>query len=257
MAIEVAHEDRVAVLTVNRPDALNALSSALLEELRSELAAIAADSNVGCLVLTGAGDKAFIAGADIAEMATKTPLEARAYAELGQECASLLETMRAPTIAAVNGYALGGGSEMALACDIRICSENAVFGQPEVDLGIMPGWGASQRLARTTSLGFAKELILTGRRVKADEALARGLAQHVVPLDELMPTALAMARTIAAKSPVAIAYAKEATNRALAGDLTTNLTVEADLFSILFSTEDAKEGLRAFTEKREPDFKGR
>jgi enoyl-CoA hydratase len=251
------HEDRVAVLTINRPDALNALSSALLEELRSALAEIAADPNVGCLVLTGAGEKAFIAGADIAEMATKTPLEARAYAELGQECASLLETMRAPTIAAVNGYALGGGSEMALACDIRICSENAVFGQPEVDLGIMPGWGASQRLARTTSLGFAKELILTGRRVKADEALARGLAQHVVPLDELLPTALEMARTIAAKSPVAIAYAKEATNRALAGDLSTNLTVEADLFSILFSTEDAKEGLRAFTEKRAPDFKGR
>ena len=257
MSIEVRREERVAILTINRPEALNALSSALLEELRSELTAIAQDETVGCLVVTGAGEKAFIAGADIAEMATKTPLEARAYAELGQDCATLLETMRAPTIAAVNGYALGGGSEMALACDIRICSENAVFGQPEVDLVIMPGWGASQRLARTTSLGFAKELILTGRRVKADEALARGLAQHVVPLADLMPTALEMAHGIAAKSPVAIAYAKEATNRALAGDLATNYMVEADLFSILFSTEDAKEGLRAFTEKRAPEFKGR
>ncbi|MFM9124179.1 MAG: enoyl-CoA hydratase-related protein [Actinomycetota bacterium] len=257
MAIEERREDRVAVLTVTRPEALNALSSALLEELRSELTAIAQDASVGCLIITGAGDKAFIAGADIAEMATKTPLEARAYAELGQDCANLLETMRAPTIAAVNGYALGGGSEIALACDIRLCSENAVFGQPEVDLGIMPGWGATQRLARTTSLGFAKELIFTGRRVKADEALARGIAQHVLPLEELMPKALEIAHAIGAKSPVAIAYAKEATNRALAGDLATNYMVEADLFSILFSTEDAKEGLRAFTEKRPPEFKGR
>ena len=157
----------------------------------------------------------------------------------------------------MNGYALGGGSEIALACDIRICSENAVFGQPEVDLGIMPGWGATQRLARTTSIGFAKELIFTGRRVKADEALARGIAQHVLPIEELMPKALEMAHAISAKSPVAIAYAKEATNRALAGDLATNYMVEADLFSILFSTEDAKEGLRAFTEKRTPEFKGR
>ena len=257
MAIEVRREGRVAVLTINRPDALNALSSALLEELRSELTAIAQDDSVGCLIITGAGEKAFIAGADIAEMATKTPLEARAYAELGQECANLLETMRAPSIAAVNGYALGGGSEIALACDIRLCSENAVFGQPEVDLGIMPGWGATQRLARTTSIGFAKELIFTGRRVDAQEALARGIAQHVLPLDELMPKALEMAQAISAKSPVAIAYAKEATNRALAGDLATNYMVEADLFSILFSTEDAKEGLRAFTEKRAPEFKGR
>ncbi len=257
MSIEVRREDRVAILTINRPEVLNALSTALLDELRSELAAIARDTTIGCLILTGAGDKAFIAGADIGEMATKTPLEARDYAELGQECARLLETMRAPTIAAVNGYALGGGCEMALACDIRLCSENAVFGQPEVDLGIMPGWGATQRLARTTSMGFAKEMIFTGRRVKADEALARGLAQHVVPLEELMPMALKMAHEISAKSPVAIAYAKESTNRALAGDLATNYMVEADLFSILFSTEDAKEGLRAFIEKRAPNFQGR
>ena len=257
MSIVVRREERVAVLTIDRPEALNALSTALLEELRSELAALAGDTDFGCLVLTGAGEKAFIAGADIAEMATKTPLEARAYAELGQECASLLETMRVPTIAAVNGYALGGGCEMALACDIRLASENAVFGQPEVDLGIMPGWGATQRLARTTSLGFAKELIFSGRRVGAEEALARGLVQHVYPLDGLMPATLELATTIAAKSPVALQYAKEAANRALAGDLATNFMVEADLFSILFSTEDAKEGLRAFTEKRQPVFRGR
>lgn len=257
MSIVVRREGRVAVLTIDRPEALNALSTALLEELRSELAVLAGDRDLGCLVLTGAGEKAFIAGADIAEMATKTPLEARAYAELGQECGGLLETMRAPTIAAVNGYALGGGCEMALACDIRLASENAVFGQPEVDLGIMPGWGATQRLARTTSLGFAKELIFSGRRVRADEALARGLVQHVYALADLMPAALELATSIASKSPVALQYAKEATNRTLAGDLATNFMVEADLFSILFSTEDAKEGLRAFTEKRPPDFKGR
>ena len=257
MSIDVQREGRVALVTINRPDVLNALSSALLEELLSELDVLARDASVGAVVLTGAGDRAFIAGADIGEMATKTPLEARAYGELGQEVAHRLETMRKVTLAAVNGYALGGGCEMALACDIRYCAESAAFGQPEINLGIMPGWGATQRLARTTSLGFAKEMILTGRMVKADEAFARGLVQAVHPAETLVAATLETARTIAAKSPLAASYAKEATNRALHGDLGANFVHEADLFAILFSSEDAKEGLSAFTEKREPVFVGR
>jgi enoyl-CoA hydratase len=252
VSIDVQREGRVALVTINRPDVLNALSSALLEELLSELDVLARDASVGAVVLTGAGDRAFIAGADIGEMATKTPLEARAYAELGQEVAHRSRRCARATLAAVNGYALGGGCEMALACDIRYCSASAAFGQPEINLGIMPGWGATQRLARTTSLGFAKEMILTGRMVKADEAFTRGLVQAVHPAETLVAATLETARTIAAKSPLAAAYAKEATNRALHGDLGANFVHEADLFAILLSSEDAKEGLSAFTEKREP-----
>ncbi|HUZ84357.1 MAG TPA: enoyl-CoA hydratase-related protein, partial [Gaiellales bacterium] len=181
----------------------------------------------------------------------------RAYSELGQEIAHMLETMRKPTIAAVNGYALGGGCEMALACDVRLASQNARFGQPEITLGIIPGWGATQRLARATNVGFAKELILTGRMVDAGEALDRGLVQHVYPPDQLMPRALDMAATMAARSPVALYYAKEATNRALHGDIGGNLVHEADLYSIMFSTDDAREGLNAFVEKRPPTFVGK
>ncbi len=183
-------------------------------------------------------------------------VEARQYAELGQSIARRLETMRAVTIAAVSGYALGGGCEMALACDLRIASEIAVFGQPEVTLGIIPGWGATQRLARATNLGFAKEMILTGRRVGAREAFERGIVQRVVGTGQAQATALELAREIAAKGPLAVAYAKQAANRALSGDHVANLEHEADLFAILFSTLDAKEGLRAFVEKRAPVFTG-
>ena len=164
--------------------------------------------------------------------------------------------MRKPTIAAVNGYALGGGCEMALACDLRFASTTARFGQPEINLGIIPGWGGTQRLARTTTIGFAKELVLTGRMVEADEALERGLVNAVFEPDELLPRTLEIAQEIAAKSPIALAYAKEATNRSLHGDLGANLVHEADLFAILFSTDDAREGLTAFTEKRPARFVG-
>jgi enoyl-CoA hydratase len=255
--IDLRVDDRVAVVTINRPEALNALSTALLEELDSALSDLARDAEVGALVLTGAGERAFIAGADIAEMATKTPLEARSYAELGHDIAHRLETMRKPTIAAVNGFALGGGCEMALACDVRLASSNARFGQPEITLGLIPGWGGTQRLARATSIGFAKELILTGRMVGAEEALQRGLVNAVHPQEELLPKSLELARSMASKSPLALAYAKEAANRALHGDLGANLVHEADLFAILFSSEDAREGMSAFTEKREPRFVGR
>ena len=255
--LRIAVDGRVATVTINRPDVLNALNTALLEELLATLTDLGADPGVGVLVLTGEGDRSFIAGADIKEMAGKTPLEARAYSELGQEIAHKLETMRKPTVAAVNGYALGGGCEMALACDVRLASENAEFGQPEINLGIIPGWGASQRLARATNIGYAKELILTGRRVDAAEALERGLVQHVYPADELMPAAWEMAAEMASKSPVALYYAKEATNRSLHGDIGGNLVHEADLYSLMFSTDDAREGLSAFVEKRQASFVGK
>lgn len=255
--LRIAVDDRVATVTVNRPDVLNALNTSLLEELLATLTDLGNDPSVGVVVLTGEGERSFIAGADIKEMAGKTPLEARAYSELGQEIAHMLETMRKPTIAAVNGYALGGGCEMALACDVRLASENAEFGQPEINLGIIPGWGASQRLARATNIGYAKELILTGRRVDAAEALERGLVQHVYPPAELMPEAWKMAAEMASKSPVALYYAKEATNRSLHGDIGGNLVHEADLYSLMFSTDDAREGLSAFVEKRQASFVGK
>jgi enoyl-CoA hydratase len=255
--LRISHDGRVATVTIDRPDVLNALNTALLEELLATLGDLGGDPGVGVVVLTGEGERSFIAGADIKEMAGKTPLEARAYSELGQEIAHRLETMRKPTIAAVNGYALGGGCEMALACDVRLASENAQFGQPEINLGIIPGWGASQRLARATNIGYAKELILTGRMVDSAEALERGLVQHVYPPAELMPATMRLAAEMASKSPVALYYAKEATNRALHGDIGGNLVHEADLYSLMFSTDDAREGLNAFVEKRQPSFIGK
>jgi enoyl-CoA hydratase len=255
--LRISVDGRVATVTIDRPDVLNALNTALLEELLATLGDLGGDPGVGVVVLTGEGERSFIAGADIKEMAGKTPLEARAYSELGQEIAHRLETMRKPTIAAVNGYALGGGCEMALACDVRLASENAQFGQPEINLGIIPGWGASQRLARATNIGYAKELILTGRMVDAAEALERGLVQHVYPPADLMPATMRLAAEMASKSPVALYYAKEATNRALHGDIGGNLVHEADLYSLMFSTDDAREGLNAFVEKRQPSFIGK
>jgi enoyl-CoA hydratase len=255
--LRITAEGRVSVITVNRPEVLNALNTALLEEFLATLQDLGSDPGVGVIIVTGAGDRSFIAGADIKEMDGKTPLEARAYSELGQEIAHKLETMRKPTIAAVNGYALGGGCEIALACDVRLASENARFGQPEINLGIIPGWGGTQRLARATNIGYAKELILTGRMVDAPEALERGLVQHVYPIAELMPRAMEMAQQMAAKSPVALYYAKETTNRSLHGDIGGNLVHEADLYSLMFSTDDAREGLRAFVEKRTPSFIGK
>jgi enoyl-CoA hydratase len=255
--LRITSEARVSVVTVNRPEVLNALNTALLEELLATLTDLGADETCGVIVVTGAGDRSFIAGADIKEMDGKTPLEARAYSELGQEIAHMLEVMRKPTIAAVNGYALGGGLEIALACDIRLASENARFGQPEINLGIIPDWGGTQRLARATNIGYAKELILTGRMIDSAEALERGLVQHVHPPGDLMPKAMELAHLMAEKSPVALYYAKESTNRSLHGDIGGNLVHEADLYSLMFSTDDAKEGLRAFVEKRKPTFIGK
>jgi enoyl-CoA hydratase len=244
-------------VTVDRQDALNALDVETLESLRDRLGELAEDAETRVVVLTGAGDRAFVAGADIKYMSGLDVDQARAWGELGHETSRLLETMPKPTIAAINGFALGGGCELALACDLRYASSTAKLGQPEINLGIIPGWGGTQRLARATSLGFAKELILTGRTVDADEALERGLVNAVTEPDELLPRVLETARQLAAGSPLALDAAKQAINRALSGEHTQNLAREADRFGELFASADAKEGLTAFSEKREPKFAGR
>jgi enoyl-CoA hydratase len=257
VSIDVEGDGGVVTVTVNRPDALNALDLAHLRELRARLEELSEDGEARVVVLAGAGEKAFVAGADIKYMRGLAVLEGREWGALGQAAARLLETMPKPTIAAINGFALGGGCELALACDLRFASSAAKLGQPEINLGILPGWGGSQRLARTTSLGFAKELILTGRTVGADEAERRGLVNAVYEPEELMPKVLETARLLAAKSPVALAWAKEATNLSLQGGHDANLVQEASLFAMAFSTDDQKEGMAAFVEKREPDFRGR
>jgi enoyl-CoA hydratase len=255
--IDVERVDGTAIVTVNRPEALNALDLEHAETLRNNLAELAADETARVVVLTGAGEKAFVAGADIKYMKSLGVLEARRWGELGHACGNLLETMPKPTIAAINGYALGGGCELALACDLRLASANARIGQPEIDLGILPGWGGSVRLARTTTLGFAKALILTGRPVDAQEALEHGLVNAVYEPGELRERTLELCHGLEAKSPVALAYAKEAVNLALQGPHRTNLESEARLFAMLFATEDQKEGMAAFAEKRSPEFRGR
>jgi enoyl-CoA hydratase len=257
MPIDVERDGGVATVTVNRPDALNALDLDHAEALRARLEELAADHEARVVVLTGAGEKAFIAGADIKYMQALGVLDARRWGELGHACGRLLETMPKPTLAAINGYALGGGLELALACDLRVAAGTAKLGQPEINLGILPGWGGSIRLARTTTLGFAKALIYTGRTIDAAEALEHGLVNAVWEPAELMAKTRELAEGLAAKSAIALAYAKEAVNLALQGDHRANLEVEARLFSMMFASEDQKEGMAAFVEKREPDFRGR
>jgi enoyl-CoA hydratase len=228
-----------------------------LTALRDRLAELADDEATRVVVLTGAGEKAFAAGADIKFMSGLGSRDAKEWGELGHEVTRLLETMPKPTIAAVNGFALGGGCELAVACDIRYAASSAKLGQPEINLGIIPGWGGTQRLSRLAGAGCAKELILTGRTVDADEALRRGLVEAVFEPDELMEKTLERARLLASKSPLALAAAKEAVNRAFQGEHADNLEREAEAFGGLFDSEDAKEGLAAFVEKREPTFRGR
>ena len=244
-------------MSIDRQEALNALDGETLSELRDRLRELATDIEARVVVLTGAGDRAFAAGADIKEMTDMTVLEAHGWGTLGHECARLLESMPKPTLAAVNGFALGGGCELALGCDIRYASERAKFGQPEINLAIIPGWGGTQRLARAVGAASAKELILTGRTIDAEEALRIGLVSAVYPAEELLDRVLETATSLAAKSPLALSAAKDATNRALQGDLGAGLSYEAILFAALFASEDQKEGMRAFTEKRDPRFKGR
>jgi enoyl-CoA hydratase len=233
---------------------MNALDRPTLEQLRDRLQELAHDAEVGVVMLTGSGDKAFVAGADIKYMSGLSVEEATAWGELGHRCTQLLETMRQPTIAAIQGFALGGGCELALACDLRYASPGAKLGQPEINLGIIPGWGGTQRLARVCGIGVAKELILTGRIVDAEEALRIGLVNGVH--DPAREKAREVAELLATKSPVALAAAKRATNHVLQGQHAANLQHEAKEFGELFASKDAKEGLTAFAEKREPVFRG-
>lgn len=247
----------IAILKVNRPRALNALNSATLKELRLALMELSADPEVRVILFTGEGDKAFIAGADIAEMKDLSPGDGVGFAQTGHEVAKLLETMPKPVIAAVNGFALGGGTEMALACDFIIASETAVFGQPEVGLGIIPGFGGCFRLARAVGLPRAKELIYSGRRVKADEAMAIGLCNHVLPAEGFLAAAIEQARVIANQSASAVSKAKSLmVEFTEAMGLNTKIDAEAHAFGRLMGSFDQREGMGAFTEKRKAKFEG-
>jgi enoyl-CoA hydratase len=247
----------VATLTVNRPDKLNALNDLTVSELGEAVEEIRRRGDVGGAILTGAGSKAFVAGADIGELAKQGPIEGRERARRGQHVLRRVETSPKPIIAAVNGFALGGGCELAMACHVRIAAENAKFGQPEVKLGIGPGYGGSQRLPRLVGQGRALELILTAEMISAQEAHRIGLVNAVVPASDLMNTATAMLRKMLANGPVAVALSIEAVVRGMELPLDDALQLEADQFGLLASTDDMREGMRAFLEKRPPQFTGR
>lgn len=247
-------DSAVAVLTINRPKALNALNSAVLDELNAALDAI--DLNeVRALIITGAGEKSFVAGADIGEMSTLTKAEGEAFGKKGNDVFRKVETLPIPVIAAVNGFALGGGCEISLACDIRICSENAVFGQPEVGLGITPGFGGTQRLARTVGVGMAKQMIYTARNIKAPEALRIGLVNAVYPIEELMVAAKKMASMIASNAPIAVRNCKKAINDGLQTDIESGVAIEEKLFGDCFETEDQRYGMAFFLDRNKDKVK--
>jgi enoyl-CoA hydratase len=250
-------EPGIWLLTINRPKALNALSPQVLYEVATAVAHVNADAGARVLLVTGAGDKAFVAGADIAAMSSMTAMEGREFALKGHAALRSLELSPFPVIALVNGFALGGGCELALACDWTIASEKAVFGQPEVNLGICPGFGGTQRLARLVGKAMALEIICTGRQVKADEAQRIGLVNHVVPHEKLHEEGLKLARMVAAKGPVAVKMSKHLVQRGQDLDLANANAMEADVFGFLCATEDRHEGMAAFLGKRAPQFEGR
>jgi len=249
--------DGIAYLTLNRPKVLNALNRKTVEELQQSLLDARADDGVRVIIMTGAGEKSFVAGADIGELAQQTPVSGREFSLFGQSVFHLLETIGKPSICAINGFALGGGCELALSCTIRIASKNAKLGQPEVKLGIIPGYGGSQRLPRLCGKGVAHELCLTGEMISADEALRIGLVNHVYEPAELMPAAEAMAKKIIANAPLAVKYTMEAIERGMEMGQEEGLFLEATLFGLACTTEDMREGTKAFLEKRPGQFKGK
>ncbi len=246
----------VAILTVNRPAVLNALNTPTTDELRRAVLELKRDAAVRVVILTGAGEKAFIAGADINELAALKPTQGKEHAQRGQHVFDLVENMGKPVIAAINGFCLGGGCELAMACTLRLASDTARIGQPEINLGIIPGYAGSQRLPRLVGKGVALDLLLTGRQVKADEALAIGLVNKVVPAAQLMAAAKELAAELASKAPIAVQYIIEAVNRGLEMSFDKAQVNEATLFGLVASTADMREGTRAFLEKRKAQFKG-
>lgn len=250
--ITYEQEGFVGTITINRPKALNALNSQVLDEINTVLDDIDLE-NTRALILTGAGEKSFVAGADIGEMSSLTKAEGEAFGKKGNDVFRKLETYPIPVIAAINGFALGGGCEIAMSCDIRICSENALFGQPEVGLGITPGFGGTQRLARIVSVGKAKEMIYACTNVKADEALRIGLVNAVYTSEELIPAAKKLAARIAGNAPIAVAACKVAINDGLQVDMDAAIVIEEKMFGSCFETEDQREGMTAFLEKRKVD----
>lgn len=255
--LNVTVENKIARVTINRPEALNALNRTVLEELRTAFAGFDKDDGVRGVILTGAGEKAFVAGADITQMKGLSPVEAGEFCRLGQHTMRVIETCRVPVIAAVNGFALGGGLELALSTDFIYATKNAKFGLPEVNLGLFPGFGGTQRLSRLVGTARAKELIFTADIIGADEALAIGLANKVFEPQNLIASAEETLRKILAKGPVAVRLAKRVINEGATLPITAGLEVEAATFPQIFATEDCKIGIGAFLEKRKPDFVGR
>lgn len=244
--------EQIGIITISRPAALNALNTQVIEELDKVLDNVDLE-DIRVLILTGEGEKSFVAGADIGEMSTLTQKEGEMFGKKGNDVFRKLETFQIPVIAAINGYALGGGCEIAMSCDIRLCSENALFGQPETGLGITPGFGGTQRLSRIIGIGKAKEMIYTGGNIKADEALAIGLVNGVFALPDLMPAALKLAGKIARNAPIAVRASKKAINDGLQTDMDQAIVIEEKLFGSCFETEDQVEGMKAFLEKRKPE----
>ncbi|MEQ8201263.1 MAG: short-chain-enoyl-CoA hydratase [Syntrophomonadaceae bacterium] len=250
-------EDYLATLTINRPKALNALNGDTLFEIEAAVKDVKADPNIKVMIITGSGDKAFVAGADIPFILPLSPAEGRYFSGVGQQVFRQMELLEKPIIAAVNGFALGGGCELAMACDIRLASENALFGVPEVGLGVIPGFGGTQRLPRLIGEGRAKELIYTADTINAQEAFRVGLVNHVCPPEKLMDEARKLAKKIASKAPLAVGYSKFAVGKGMQVDIDTAMSIESDMFGMCCATEDKFEGMTAFVEKRKANFKAK
>jgi enoyl-CoA hydratase/carnithine racemase len=253
----VERDGAVAVVTVNRPAVLNALNTLTIAEIERTMIALRDDPSVRAIVLTGAGEKAFVAGADIKELSTLSPVAGQAYARAGQRVFDLIENLGKPVVAAINGFALGGGCELAMACTLRLAAETAKLGQPEVRLGLIPGFGGTQRLSRLVGKGRALQIILTGDPIDAQEAWRIGLVNRVVPAADLLAEAKSLALALAGRAPIALRYAIDAVNHGLEATFAEGCVLEASLFGLVASTDDMREGTQAFIEKRRADFKGR